>query len=162
MTDIITVALSKLDADPRNVRKTYSAEGIEALAANIRADGYRLLQNLVVRKGDKKGRYFVVAGGRRLAALNLLAEAGEIAKDYPVECKEREGEIATEISLAENVMREEMLGSVSQLSCWVRTVVMVVGDIRGAYRGRHTDVRVKRSRSEARTTLDAAATPQAF
>ncbi|MDX0284254.1 chromosome partitioning protein ParB [Sinorhizobium meliloti] len=108
MTDIITVALSKLDADPRNVRKTYSAEGIEALAANIRADGYRLLQNLVVRKGDKKGRYFVVAGGRRLAALNLLAEAGEIAKDYPVECKEREGEIATEISLAENVMREEM------------------------------------------------------
>ncbi|WP_027997253.1 ParB/RepB/Spo0J family partition protein [Sinorhizobium arboris] len=108
MTDIITVALSKLDADPRNVRKTYSAEGIEALAANIRADGYRLLQNLVVRKGDKKGRYFVVAGGRRLAALNLLAEAGEIAKDYPVECKEREGEIATEISLAENVMREDM------------------------------------------------------
>ncbi len=108
MTDIITVALSKLDADPRNVRKTYSAEGIEALAANIRADGYRLLQNLVVRKGDKKGRYFVVAGGRRLAALKLLAEAGEIAKDYPVECKEREGEIATEISLAENVMREDM------------------------------------------------------
>ncbi|WP_327437239.1 ParB/Srx family N-terminal domain-containing protein [Sinorhizobium meliloti] len=72
------------------------------------ADGYRLLQNLVVRKGDKKGRYFVVAGGRRLAALRLLAEAGEIAKDYPVECKEREGDIATEISLAENVMREEM------------------------------------------------------
>ncbi|WP_234705371.1 ParB/Srx family N-terminal domain-containing protein [Sinorhizobium meliloti] len=108
MSVIITVALSKLDADPRNVRKTYSAEGIEALAANIRADGYRLLQNLVVRKGDKKGRYFVVAGGRRLAALKLLAEAGEIAKDYPVECKEREGEIVTEISLAENVMREEM------------------------------------------------------
>ncbi|MDW9583928.1 chromosome partitioning protein ParB [Sinorhizobium meliloti] len=108
MTDIITVALSKLDADPRNVRKTYSAEGIEALAANIRADGYRLLQNLVVRKGDKKGRYFVVAGGRRLAALKLLAEASVIAKDHPVECKEREGEIATEISLAENVVREEM------------------------------------------------------
>ncbi|RVH53130.1 ParB/RepB/Spo0J family partition protein [Sinorhizobium meliloti] len=108
MNNIITVALSKLDADPRNVRKTYGAEGIESLATNIRADGYRLLQNIVVRKGDKKGRYFVVAGGRRLAALNLLAEAGEIAKDYPVECKEREGEIATEISLAENVMREEM------------------------------------------------------
>ncbi|YCI06302.1 ParB/Srx family N-terminal domain-containing protein (plasmid) [Ensifer sp. D2-11] len=87
MTDIITVALSKLDADPMNVRKTYSAEGIEALAANIRADGYRLLQNLVVRKGDKKGRYFVVARGRRLAALKLLAEAGEITKDYPVECR---------------------------------------------------------------------------
>ncbi|NKL21172.1 ParB/RepB/Spo0J family partition protein [Rhizobium leguminosarum] len=108
MTEVITVALNKLDADPNNVRKTYSAEGIAALAANIRADDYRLLQNLVVRKGDKKGRYFVVAGGRRFAALKLLAEAGEIAKDYSVECKEREGEIATEISLAENIMREEM------------------------------------------------------
>nr|WP_234896782.1 ParB/Srx family N-terminal domain-containing protein [Sinorhizobium meliloti] len=129
------------------------------MAANIRANGSRLLQNLVVRKGDKKGRYFVVAGGRRLAALNLLAEAGEIAKDYPVECREREGEIATEISLAENVTREDMLGSVSQLSCWVRTTVMVVGDTRGAHRGRRTDVRVKRFRSVARTTLEAAATP---
>ncbi len=108
MTEIITVALSKLDADPNNVRKTYSAEGIKALAANIRADGYRLLQNLIVRKGDKKSRYFVVAGGRRFAALKVLAEAGEIAKDYPVDCTEREGEIATEISLAENFMREEM------------------------------------------------------
>lgn len=108
MTEIITIALNKLDADPKNVRKTYSAEGVEALAANIREDGYRLLQNLVVRKGDKKGRYFVTAGGRRLAALNLLAEAGEIANDFAVECKERDGEIATEISLAENLMREDM------------------------------------------------------
>ena len=108
MTEIIAIALNKLDADPKNVRKTYSAEGVEALAANIREDGYRLLQNLVVRKGDKKGRYYVTAGGRRLAALNLLAEAGEIAKDFAVECKERDGEIATEISLAENLMREDM------------------------------------------------------
>ncbi|MGR9398071.1 ParB/RepB/Spo0J family partition protein (plasmid) [Rhizobium leguminosarum] len=108
MTEIITIALNKLDVDPKNVRKTYSAEGVEALAANIREDGYRLLQNLVVRKGEKKGRYFVTAGGRRLAALNLLAKAGEIAKDFPVECKEREGEIATEISLAENILREDM------------------------------------------------------
>ncbi|QPB24524.1 ParB/RepB/Spo0J family partition protein [Rhizobium sp. 007] len=108
MTEIITIALNKLDADPKNVRKAYSAEGVEALAANIREDGYRLLQNLVVRKGEKKGRYFVTAGGRRLAALNLLAKAGEIAKDFPVECKEREGEIATEISLAENILREDM------------------------------------------------------
>ncbi|MBD9524435.1 ParB N-terminal domain-containing protein [Ensifer sp. ENS02] len=108
MTEIITVALNKLDADPKNVRKTYSVEGIDALVANIRKDGYRLLQNLVVRRGDKKGRYFVTAGGRRLAALNLLAEAGEIAKDFAVECKERDGEIATEISLAENIMREDM------------------------------------------------------
>jgi ParB family chromosome partitioning protein len=108
MTDIITIALNKLDADPKNVRKTYSMEGIEELAANIRSDGYRLLQNIVVRRSEKKGRFLVVAGERRRLALTLLAEAGEIAKDFPVECKEREGDNATEISLSENMMREDM------------------------------------------------------
>lgn len=103
MTETVTIPLNKLDVDPKNVRKTYSAEGIKELAATIRADGYRLLQNLVVRKGDKKGRYFVTAGGRRRAALLLLAEAGEIAKDFPVECKQREAEDATAISLTENL-----------------------------------------------------------
>ena len=101
--EISTIPLNKLDVDPLNVRKTHSAEGIKELAATIRADGYRLLQNIVVRKGDKKGRYFVTAGGRRRAALLLLAEAGEIAKDFPVECKEREAEDATAISLTENL-----------------------------------------------------------
>lgn len=103
MTETIIIPLNKLDVDPKNVRKTYSAEGIKELAATIRADGYRLLQNLIVRKGDKKGRYFVTAGGRRRAALFLLAEAGEIAKDFPVECKQREAKDATAISLTENL-----------------------------------------------------------
>jgi len=107
-TETFLVPLSKLDADPKNVRKTYSKEGIAEMAATIRADGYRILQNIVVRKGDKRGRFFVTAGGRRLAALNLLAEAGEIAKDYPIECKERSGADATEISLIENTSREAM------------------------------------------------------
>ncbi|SEI14633.1 chromosome partitioning protein, ParB family [Rhizobium tibeticum] len=67
------VVLNKLDADPKNVRKTYSKEGIKELAATIRADGYRLLQNIFVRNGEKRGRFFVTAGGRRLAALIHLA-----------------------------------------------------------------------------------------
>jgi ParB family chromosome partitioning protein len=41
------------------------------------------LQNPVVRCG-KKGRYFVIAGGRGLAALRLLVEAGDVAADLPV------------------------------------------------------------------------------
>ena len=107
-TETFFVPLNKLDSDPKNVRKTYSKEGIVEMAATIRADGYRILQNIVVRKGDKRGRFFVTAGGRRLAALNLLAEVGEIAKDYPIECKERSGSDATEISLIENTSREAM------------------------------------------------------
>ncbi|MGH0353940.1 hypothetical protein [Sinorhizobium meliloti] len=34
------------------------------------------MQNLVVRKGDKKGRYFVVAGGRRLTAFQAVGGGG--------------------------------------------------------------------------------------
>ncbi len=60
-------------------------------------------------------------------------------------------------AIVENVVRAPLLGSVSKLSCWARTAVMVPGDIHRTYRGRHVDVRVKRSRSEARTTLEAAA-----
>ncbi|MBP1848322.1 ParB family chromosome partitioning protein [Rhizobium petrolearium] len=107
-TETFFAPLNKLDRDPKNVRKTYSKEGIAEMAATIRADGYRLLHNLIVRKGDKRGRFFVTAGGRRLAALSLLAEAGEIAKDYLVECKERNEAEATEISLIENTSVEAM------------------------------------------------------
>jgi hypothetical protein len=39
MTDIIAIALNKLDTDPMNVRKTYSTESIEGLAASIVANG---------------------------------------------------------------------------------------------------------------------------
>ncbi len=107
-SDLITIALDKLDRDPKNVRKTYRKEGIEELAANIRADGFRLLQNIVVRKGDKRGRFFVIAGERRRLALTLLAEGGEIAKDFAVDARLRDEADATGISLAENVMREDM------------------------------------------------------
>lgn len=102
------VPLHKLKRDPKNVRKTYSKEGIEELAATIRADGYRLLQNLIVRKAEKKGCFYVTARGRRLAALNLLLEQGEIAKDYGVEVKERDEDDAIGISFTENTAREDM------------------------------------------------------
>ena len=105
MSDIIAVALNKLDADPKNVRKTYTKESIESLSASILANG--VIQNLVVRKAPK-GRYLVTAGGRRLAALNLLAGRGEIVADYAVNVIVREAGDATELSLTENVMREAM------------------------------------------------------
>jgi ParB family chromosome partitioning protein len=106
MTNIITAALDKLDQDPKNVRKTHNAASIAELAASIGAKG--LLQNLIVRKGDKKGRFLVTGGGRRLKALNQLAEAGKIDSKFEINCLLRENDEATEVSLAENVMREAM------------------------------------------------------
>ncbi|WP_064697380.1 ParB/RepB/Spo0J family partition protein [Rhizobium aegyptiacum] len=106
MTTTVIIELNKLDADPRNVRKTYDPAKIADLAANIDAEG--VLQNLVVRAGEKRGRYYVTAGERRRKALLLLVEQGKIAKNHPVECKVRDGAKATETSLSENIFREDM------------------------------------------------------
>lgn len=105
MTDITNIPLSHLTAWEGNVRKTHNKAFIDELAASIKAHG--LQQNLVVRKQGRK--FAVVAGGQRLKALHLLAEAGAIKGNHPVPCKIADGEIdATELSLAENVLRDDM------------------------------------------------------
>jgi ParB family chromosome partitioning protein len=101
-----TIPLNRLTAWTGNVRKTGADTGLAELAASIAAHG--LLQSLVVRK-DRKGKHAVVAGRRRLMALAALAEAGTIASDAPIPCHVIAGDAnATEISLAENTVREQM------------------------------------------------------
>jgi ParB family chromosome partitioning protein len=101
------IPLNKLVAWEGNVRKVKGADAALAeLAASIQAHG--LLQSLVVRKG-KKDTFAVVAGGRRLEALQHLAKTKIIAADYPVPCSVLSNEAdATEVSLAENAIREDM------------------------------------------------------
>ncbi len=101
-----TIALNKLTPWRGNVRKTGAHEGIDALAASIAAHG--LLTSLVVRKAPR-GKYAVIAGHRRYLALSALAGDGKIPADLAVECHLVEADAdGTEISLAENVMREPM------------------------------------------------------
>ena len=109
-THIRAIPLSQLVLAPENVRKTPPDETAHAeLTASILAHG--LLENLVVRADgtDDAGRerYAVVAGGRRLAALKVLAADGALDADHPVPCCLANGN-AAEISLAENVVRVNM------------------------------------------------------
>lgn len=100
------IPLNKLTPGKANVRKTGTKTGIEELAANIQALG--LLQNLQVRPTED-GKYSVEAGRRRFFALKLLAKQKHIAKDEPIDCRVlAPGEDATEVSLAENIMRLPM------------------------------------------------------
>jgi ParB family chromosome partitioning protein len=108
MTDITMIALSKLTESDDNVRKTNRKGGVAELAQSIRSHG--LLQSLVVRPTET-GRFAVVAGGRRLRALRLLAKAGDIAKNAPVPCRVIDGDNGAELSLAENVVRETMVAA---------------------------------------------------
>ncbi|MEM7001494.1 MAG: ParB/Srx family N-terminal domain-containing protein, partial [Pseudomonadota bacterium] len=73
MTDTIkTVALADLNLSPLNPRQQVSDADIAALAGSIRTVG--LLQDLAGIAGEN-GKVQVVAGGRRLRALQQIAEA---------------------------------------------------------------------------------------
>lgn len=98
------IPLSRLVPSKANVRRVNAGGGVSELADSIEALG--LIQNLTVRKG-KKGKYEVVAGSRRLAALNLLVKEGRLAEDAEIPCNVRDDN-DTELSLAENVQREAM------------------------------------------------------
>ncbi|ERS13209.1 plasmid stablization protein ParB [Alcanivorax sp. PN-3] len=104
--NLILVPLSRLVSRPagRNVRKTPRMSILE-LAASIARVG--LLQNLIVIAADDE-RYEVVAGGRRLAALKLLAKKHRIPKEWEVPCLLVADGTARTASLTENVQREAM------------------------------------------------------
>ena len=106
------IPLSRLALAPENVRKTPPDPRADAeLKASIAALG--LLENLVVRADepgeDGTDRFAVVAGGRRLRALQALVEDKVLDIDHPVPCQVRSGDADPgEISLAENVIRVPM------------------------------------------------------
>lgn len=105
-TEEVSVPLASLIKSPLNVRTVpYSVESVSELAESIKGVG--LLQNLVVHTlpGD---RYGVAAGGRRLAALNMLAERNILPADWPVRVKVIPQELATAASMTENGHRRDM------------------------------------------------------
>lgn len=105
-TEEVSVPLASLIKSPLNVRTVpYSAESVSELAESIKGVG--LLQNLVVHALSGE-RYGVAAGGRRLAALNMLAERGIIPADWPVHVKIIPQELATAASMTENGHRRDM------------------------------------------------------
>ena len=107
MTDIIMIPLSKLVESDDNVRRVNRKDGIASLAQSIKSLG--LIHSLVVRDTGK-GKFGVIAGGRRLRALRLLAKAGETEKNAPIPCRVMtESESAADLSLAENVVRSDLL-----------------------------------------------------
>ena len=105
MSALQLIPLNKLVESDDNVRRTERKRDIDALAASIAAHG--LLQNLTVTAREG-GKFAVVAGARRHAALKLLVRQGERAKDWPTPCQVVESASAAEASLAENVQRVEM------------------------------------------------------
>ncbi|GAB1717629.1 MAG: DNA-binding protein [Nitrobacter sp.] len=110
--ETVFIPLNKLKKHPKNARKTpHSEASVETKAASIAAKG--MLQNLVVEPerdgdGEPTGCYLVSVGeGRRLAQL-LRVKRKEIKKTEPIRCVIDTANDAAEISLDENVTRENL------------------------------------------------------
>ncbi|MBI5939646.1 MAG: ParB/RepB/Spo0J family partition protein [Caulobacterales bacterium] len=109
---VLDIPLNKLKASPKNARKVpHTQAAIEARAASIAAKG--VLQPLVVEPelredGAATGAYLVTIGEGRRQALRLLASRKRIKKTHPVRCVVDTVNDPLEISLDENVSRNDM------------------------------------------------------
>ncbi|MEO1459859.1 MAG: ParB/Srx family N-terminal domain-containing protein, partial [Pseudomonadota bacterium] len=105
------IALINLTLHPENVRsrspEEYAPESVADLVGSIAADG--LFQNLVVQQIEGE-TYGVLDGGRRLAALQILAERGDLAPDAKIDCRvvPKTATAVTAISIAANITQAPM------------------------------------------------------
>ncbi len=100
-----SIPLNCLILSPKNVRQI-SPTRVNEMAASIHA--IDLLNPLTVIPNGKPGVFEVIAGRIRLAALQKLASTGARAVDHPIDCTVMEVSLASQASLAENVIREPM------------------------------------------------------
>lgn len=104
--EIRMIPLNKLALSPKNVRKVAPTATEDAeLLASIRENGVK--QNLAGYECGKD-QYRIDAGGRRLKALQTLAEEGTIPADHPVACLIEDEAEATITSTTENAQRAAM------------------------------------------------------
>ena len=96
---IKTVNITKVEPNREQPRRKFDEEALEELAESIRQ--YGLLQPILVH--DKKSYYEIVAGERRWRAAK---KAG--LKEIPVIVKELTDQEIVEISLIENIQRENL------------------------------------------------------
>lgn len=102
-----SIPLHKLYLSPLNQRQTSEDDDVSDLLPLIRSQG--LLQRLVVvPPAGREKRFGVVAGGRRLACLNVLAKEGEIGKRAEIDCLVIPAETGIAASIAENTARKNL------------------------------------------------------
>ena len=104
------MSISDLVPSADNVRVTNPLADLDGLKASIRASGViQSLTVLPITKGKNKGRFAVIAGQRRLAALTSLVAAGALPADHPIPVIVRhDAENAIAVSAAENIIRTPM------------------------------------------------------
>ena len=95
-----TLPLSSIEPNPAQARKTFERESLEELAKSIMEHG--VISPLIVRP-EKNGMYTIIAGERRWRAARM---AGLL--QVPVIIRDTDDAKAAEISLIENLQREDL------------------------------------------------------
>ncbi|MBA3307797.1 MAG: ParB/RepB/Spo0J family partition protein [Chloroflexi bacterium] len=99
-TSVRTVPLDRIDPNPQQPRMTFDEDTLLELAASITEHG--VLQPILIRPGDE-GRYQLVAGERRWRAARIAG-----LRDIPALIEEIDDDTALEISIIENLQREDL------------------------------------------------------
>ncbi|MBM3246373.1 MAG: ParB/RepB/Spo0J family partition protein [Candidatus Omnitrophica bacterium] len=96
---IIYVQSDQIKANPFQPRENFDRESLEELTQSIKEKG--IIQPILVRR---KGDYYeLIAGERRFRALNLLN-----IKEIPVIVKDVDDRDSLELSLIENIQRQDL------------------------------------------------------
>ena len=95
-TTIQRIALNQL-ALALGSRRNMSRQSIQLLADRIHSSGQ--LHSLMVVRGEDL-QYYVVAGDRRFAALQLLARDNRISPTFPVPCRVISGKVTSQTEIA--------------------------------------------------------------
>lgn len=97
---IIEVKISQVEPNKNQPRKSFDREKLETLADSIKEHG--IIQPIIVTKSED-GRYTIVAGERRWRASKIAG-----LTTIPVVVKEYTDQTVAEISLIENLQREDL------------------------------------------------------
>ena len=97
---ITVLKLSLIEPNRDQPRKSFDKEALEELAASITENG--LLQPILVREHND-GRYQIIAGERRFRASKLAG-----LSEVPTIILDKDDKRAAEISLIENIQREDL------------------------------------------------------
>ena len=97
-----SVPIEFLKPDPSQARKDFPRDSLKELAKSIATTG--IIQPIVVRAdNESEGHYWIVAGERRWRAAQLAQ-----VKEVPVAIHDLSEEQCLEISIIENVQREDL------------------------------------------------------
>ena len=98
---VMSLAIADIDKNPFQTRYVQDDEALEELADSIKANG--VVQPIVVRPADEKGRYVLVLGERRLHASK---KAGKT--HIPAMVRKVSTQQAAEMTIIENLQREDL------------------------------------------------------